>query len=552
MLFNTRWGTALALGLALVATACDDDHDPTPRTTTTSGSLKGLDAGSHHQYLGIPYAAPPVGALRWVAPQPVAAWSGEREATAFGPHCPQAATPGLGYGYPGGQEDCLYLNVYTPKTPGPHPVMVWVHGGAFVLGRSNNYVPTRLVEQGAVVVTVNYRLGSLGYLSHPALADSFGRSGNYGYLDQVAALRWVQSNIRQFGGDAGNVTLFGQSAGGLSSLAQLASPLAQGLFHKAIVQSSPGLTLLDQTAANTLGATTAARVPAAAVPASGSTPAVAAVTGFNCPNDSNAATCLRSLSVDYIIANQPGSFSPVNQPVVDGYFLRDDFNTALTAGRFNRVPVMVGSVHDEFTSFLGQTELRTGAPMSAGAYPFALAAQYTSPPAPAGFANLLATTLYPLSSPEFPQDSSGPSLAFSTVVADSLFACPTRKLAKQLHTAGVPVYSFEFNDPNAPMTLQPPVSFPYRAYHASEIQYLFEVPAATLTSAQRDLANTMVAQWVRFARTGAPAVPGGVAWPTYGAAENVLSLAPTGTGAGTVLINNFAATHRCSVWTPGV
>lgn len=541
------WTSAalLALGLA----GCGGSDDSSLRVSTRQGVVEGVEASTHHQYLGIPYAAAPVGARRWAAPAEPASWSGVRNATSFGPHCPQAATPGLGYGYPGGQEDCLYLNVYAPKKPGPHPVMVWIHGGAFVLGRSNNYVPTRLVDQGVVVVTINYRLGALGYLAHPALADAAGRSGNYGYLDQVAALKWVQSNIAAFGGDAGNVTLFGQSAGGLSVLAQLASPLAKGLFHKAIVQSSPGLSLLDQAGANALGASSAARAPKPAVPASGATPAVAAVTGFDCPNDAQAANCLRGRSVDYIVANQPGSFSPVNQPVVDGHFLTQDLNAAITSGNFNKVPVMVGSAHDEFTSFLGQTELRTGQPMSAAAYPFALAGQYTSPPAPAGFAALLANSVYPLSA--YP-GSTGPSLAFSAAVGDSLFSCPTRKLTKQLQASGVPVFAYEFNDPNAPMTLQPAVSFPYKAYHASEIQYLFEVPTANLSAAQQALAAAMVAQWTQFARSGNPATGGGLAWPAYGSIENVLSLAPAGTGAGTTVINNFAADHKCAIWTPGV
>ncbi|MEY4562630.1 MAG: para-nitrobenzyl esterase [Pseudomonadota bacterium] len=536
------------VALSLVLSACGGDESPT--ATTTSGVVYGTEADTHKQFLGIPYAAPPVGNLRWAPPAAPASWTGERDATAFGSHCPQASTPGFGYGFAGGKEDCLFLNVYTPKTAGPHPVMVWIHGGAFVYGRSNSYIPTKLVQEGTVVVTINYRLGSLGYLAHPALADANGRSGNYGYLDQLAALKWVKNNIAGFGGDASNVTVFGQSAGGLSVSAQLASPLAAGLFHKAIVQSSPGLTLLDQATASGLGAATAARVPAPAIPASGATPAVAAVTGFNCPTDASAAACLRARSADYIVANQPGSFSPVNQPVIDGSFLTQSMNAAFAAGTFNKVPLMVGNTHDEFTSFLGQTELRNGAAMTATAYPFAMAAQFTSPPSPAGFSTYLTNTLYPLSA--YPQDATGPSLAFSAAVADTLFACATRKAQKQFNAAAVTLYAYEFNDPNAPMSLQPLVSFPYKAYHASEIQYLFNVPGSTLTTAQQQLANTMVSQWAKFARTGNPALTGGTAWPVFGSTENVLSLAPTGTGAGTVVVNNFAADHKCAVWTPGV
>jgi len=212
-----------------------------PVVVTETGPVRGIATGTMQEFRGIPYAEAPVGDLRWRPPQEPARWTGVLDATAFSPHCPQAATP---YGTPSTTEDCLFLNVFTPDKTNegrPHllPVMFWIHGGGLVVGESDGYDPSPLVAQGVVVVTINYRLGELGFLAHPALAaeSPTGASGNYGLMDQQAALRWVQRNIRAFGGDPDNVTIFGQSAGALSVHSQLASPLAAGLFHKAIVES---------------------------------------------------------------------------------------------------------------------------------------------------------------------------------------------------------------------------------------------------------------------------------------------------------------------------
>ncbi|MFL6714693.1 MAG: carboxylesterase family protein, partial [Sulfurifustis sp.] len=207
-----------------------------PVVNTENGVVRGAATESVAKFLGIPYAAPPVGELRWQPPHPAAGWTGVRDVTQFAPHCPQAASP---FGLASTTEDCLYLNVYTPAhidrgQEHRKPVMVWIHGGALVVGQSDDYDPTKFVERGdVVVVTINYRLGALGFLAHPALsAESPDHvSGNYGFLDQQAALQWVRRNIDRFGGDPDNVTIFGESAGGLSTHTQLASPLAHGLFH---------------------------------------------------------------------------------------------------------------------------------------------------------------------------------------------------------------------------------------------------------------------------------------------------------------------------------
>ena len=204
---------------------------------TADGSVRGKAAGATAEYPGIPYAAPPVGALRWQPPRPAAPWHGVREATSFAPYCAQPASPpGVG----STSEDCLYLNVFAPSDASDRnlPVMVYIHGGSLLVGESNDYNPAALVRNGVIVVTINYRLGALGFLADTALASTpGGPSGDYGLMDQQAALRWVQRNIGGFGGDPRNVTLFGESAGGLSVLAQLASPSARGLFQRAIVES---------------------------------------------------------------------------------------------------------------------------------------------------------------------------------------------------------------------------------------------------------------------------------------------------------------------------
>ena len=225
-----------------------------PVAGTANGAVLGLASGAVNEFLGIPYAAPPVGPLRWKPPQPAASWAGVRAATAFAPHCPQPASP---FGKASTSEDCLYLNVYTPSHQQPgarNPVMVWIHGGALVTGESDDYNPAKLVADGVTVVTINYRLGALGFLADPALADAKGQSGDYGLMDQQAALRWVQRNIANFGGDPGDVTIFGESAGGLSTLSQVASPQAKGLFEKAIVESgSYNLTQASLATAETAG-----------------------------------------------------------------------------------------------------------------------------------------------------------------------------------------------------------------------------------------------------------------------------------------------------------
>jgi len=498
--------------------------DPGSRVVATdTGPVRGVATGTMQAFLGIPYAEPPVGALRWRPPQDHPRWHGVRDATRFGAHCPQVATP---YGIASTTEDCLFLNVYTPDKTNrgrPHllPVMVWIHGGGLVVGESDGYDPSKLVAEGVVVVTINYRLGELGFLAHPALAaeSPIGASGNYGLMDQQAALHWVQRNIRAFGGDADNVTIFGESAGGLSVHSQLVSPLAGGLFHKAIVES---------------GAYSLTQPSLAAAEAAGE--AFAASAG--CADQS--AACLRSLSVSAILAHQT---APTMVPNLDGFVLPRTVLSAFTSGQFNRVPVIEGTNHDEWRLFVAQTEATTGTPLTAAGYiPAIMATLGVSQ----NFAQALAA-VYPLSA-----DPNSPSLQLGAIGTDAIFACNAH-IATRLLAQYVPTFQYEFDDPNAPMLFFAHISFPTGAYHASELQYLFNlpgtpVPSPGLSGAQEELSAAMVDYWTQFARTSNPNGPGLSPWPSHDASDRFQSLqVPTPTTE-----NDFEIDHKCGppVW-PG-
>lgn len=489
-----------------------------PLAITDKGLVRGNATPTLNEFLGIPYAAPPVGDLRWRPPQPVEKWRGVRDATQFANHCPQPPTP---FGTLSLTEDCLYLNVYTPKKapPGRRPVMVWIHGGALFLGESDEYDPTRLVEQGVVVVTINYRLGILGFLAHPELTaeSSYGGSGNYGIMDQQAALRWVQRNIFWFGGDPHNVTVFGQSAGGLSTHTHLASPESAGLFDRAIVLS--GAYALDQP-------------PLAAAQNAG----MAFAASVGCTDQT--ASCLRGVAVPLLLANQGGAGFIPN---LDNQVLTQTIRSAFTSGNFNQVPVIEGSTHDEWRLFVGLDEL-AGGPLTAAGYPAAIASTLG---VPLPVATFIATTLYPLAN--YPS----PSIALGAVGTDAIFACNARA-AVGLLSQHVPTFAYEFNDPSPPETLLPPLSFPLGAYHASEVQYLFDTngfpTADILTPDQQKLSDTMVDYWTQFAWLGNPNFFGTPLWRRYDAArDEVQSLVPGSPSA--VVKTDFAADHQCGFWT---
>jgi len=522
-------GTVLACVL-LVAFAATAVAGVVP---TDRGPVRGVDAPALSKYLGIPYAAPPVGELRWRPPQPPDRWQGPRDATQYGGHCPQSASP---FGVESTTEDCLYLNVYTPngkvaqeqkngktklKKAKRLPVLVWLHGGALLVGESDEYDPARLVERGAVVVTLNYRLGFLGFLAHPALSaeSPHASSGNYGLLDQQAAMRWVQRNIKKFGGDPDNVTIFGESAGGLSVHAHLASPRSAGLFDRAIAQSgayNPGEPSL----------------------ADAETKGLALAHNMGCGDDQTEA-CLRSLPVETLLATQPQLPGELG-PNVDGRVLTQPINAALESGQFNRVPVVEGTTHDEFRLFAFTNIESVFGPLPPAFYPLAVPLLVSTLGLDANPAAVMAQ--YPLS------EYGTVILALSAIGTDAVFACPARRTAQSLsqHT---PTYQYEFNDQNAPQLFVPQGSFPYGAYHASEVQYLFDVPdqqnAPDLNAAQQQLASAMVGYWTRFAQAGDPNGGGLPQWPAYtSASDQFMSLEPPTP----VAKGGFAADHKCGFW----
>jgi para-nitrobenzyl esterase len=503
--------SAMVIGVtAASASATPPRHHGDPIVATDRGLVRGLATNSANEFLGIPYAAPPVGTGRWQPPQPVARWHGVRDATRYGPHCPQTAGA---FGAGSTSEDCLYLNVFTPADRGPLrrnlPVMVWIHGGSLTVGESDDYDPTPLVRDGAVVVTINYRLGALGFLATSSLAaEQAGHAGNYGLMDQQAALRWVQRNIGRFGGNRHDVTIAGESAGGLSVLSHLASPPAYGLFDRAIVQS---------------GAYALTLAPLAQAEASGATFA----TAVGC--DSQSTSCLRSVPVSTLLAHEGTGYVPN----IDGRVLTQSLGTAFASGQFNRVPVMNGINHDEWRLFVGLYAL-LGRPVTAENY----ADQFGVPPDVA--AKIVAE--YPLSA--YPS----PAVAVGAVGTDSTYACPALQ-ADTMLSKYVPTYAYEFNDEQAPEVFLAPVpGFSYGAAHASELQYLFTLRSAyptPLTPAQQRLAATMRAYWTNFAERGFPSGWTVPLWPGFTSSRPLVQSLDTPrphpeTG--------FAAAHHCAFW----
>ncbi|MGO8991284.1 MAG: carboxylesterase/lipase family protein [bacterium] len=509
---------------------------------THTGSVVGVRTDTMNKFLGIPYAAPPVGALRWQPPQPPAPWHGLRDATQFANHCPQVASP---FGVASTTEDCLYLNVYTPADDkGRHhddhrwlhedhhgyPVMVWIHGGALVVGESDDYDPTKLVDnEDVVVVTINYRLGFLGFLAHPALSaeTNYGGSGDYGFMDQQAAFNWVQRNIKSFGGNPDNVTIFGESAGGLSVHTQLASPEAAGLFDRAIVES--GAYFLNTT-------------PLATAEFIGTQVA----TAVGCPGQ-NAATaaCLRSVPVTTLLANEPASITGN----VDNKVLTQPISAALQSGQFNRVPVMEGSNHDEWRLFVVlDFEFPTGVATNTANYSAWVDASFSGALSAAGILSTV-VSLYPPS----PTAPPGPSIALGAVGTDGIFACNSRLAIREMANF-VPVFAYEFNDQNAPELFLPPDTvsgMPYGAAHASELQYIFNLPQGNLLNTnQEQLSQDMVSYWGHFARFSNPNSRFTPFWPRYDSTKDQFqSLIPPQP----MTESGFTTDHKCTgFWTPGI
>jgi para-nitrobenzyl esterase len=460
---------------------------------TASGCVRGDAAGGVTAFRGIPYAAPPVGALRWRPPQSAATWSGVREAHALGPACPQMDKPdGTKVAW---NEDCLTLNVWTPHVAASPklPVMVWIHGGGLVQGSSNLplYDGQHLAAQGVVLVSFNYRLGALGFLAHPALTaedTAHHASGNFGLHDQIAALAWVKANIAAFGGDPSNVTIFGESAGGESVCALMSSPLATGLFHKAIIESAQ---CVDY--GKPLRALHAAHGRAEAAEGQGERIAKA----LGCTTGDLAA-CMRGKSPEQVLDAAPPAVGFLGAGEHFGFTVEDHAlprspAEALKAG-LPAIPMILGSTADEGTMFTSHIRLQR---------PIAY--------------RLVVRKIFGAQAPRVlaaypPGDA--PKHAFDDLVTDVVFTCPTRTAARSLAKHTHAVYRFLFSHVTAKARANG-----MGARHGSEVPFVFDT-AQSPTEDEQALARTMVGYWVAFAKTGDPNHAGAPAWPAYDAAKD--------------------------------
>ena len=454
-----------------------------PLIETASGPVAGTQMQEITAFRGLPYAAPPVGALRWRAPQPATGWVDPRDASKVGHACPQKRGLSLeGGGDPGTlDEDCLNLNVFTPRTEieARLPVMVWLHGGALIFGTGGLplYDGEALARQGVVVVTVNYRLGPLGFFVHPAIErEAPGGAVNFGLLDQIAALKWVQSNIAAFGGDPNNVTLFGQSAGAQSVLALMSSPLSQKLMQRAVVQSAYGLPARPRAKARETGVRVASAVGLSGASASAeqlrSVPAerLAALEG----ND-------LSLAPGFIVGDPVVPVAPVE---------------AFRAGKQARIPLLIGSNSDE-----------TSVALAFGIKPAQLIKKL-------GAGGMLLRPLY--------RDVKDEAELGRQVVRDAVFTAFARRIAV-LHAAKAPVWRYYFS--RVPDGLR---NQPSGVPHGGEVPSVFgtadlcKCTGATPTDADRAAAQAVAARWVGFARDGHPDVTGLPLWPADTKFKSVL------------------------------
>ena len=517
---------------------------------TESGPLEGVVTAQVNSYLGIPYAAPPVGSLRWMPPRPFGRWPGVFSATQVGHECPQ-----LSVTFPQtvvGDENCLFLNIYTPNVE-ENPdrddghanehrdhnrhhgfaVMVWIHGGGLTQGAGSDFDPTPLVKGGGViVVTINYRLGLLGFLAHPALDSEGHLAGNYGLMDQQFALGWVRRNIAAFGGNPHRVTIFGESAGGLSVYSQLASPLAAGLFRRAIAQSGAYASFADYLDRI---------IPIAIAETAGGPgvdPGTTVADRLGCT--SQTAACLRGVTVTAatVVGLRPRAIFPF----IDGTLLTQTLRGAFASGSFNRVPVITGTNHDEYRYFVARNyDLNPGVgPLNNADYTTAVDAVFGATP----WLPPLVLLEYPLPSSPPPPPADAASLALGAAGTDGTFGCTARHAMQDL-AHYVTTYAYEFNDEHAPAPAG--VSFPMGAYHGADVQYLFNrngVPAV-FTPDQQQLSQVMISYWTQFAKTGDPNSPGHPVWAPYlPATDERLSFLPPEP----VVESGFATDHLCAFW----
>lgn len=516
----------VCLSLLAILSACGSgqgdsvDDTITDAIPTDHGSVSGFQDQQTMAYLGIPFAAPPVGPLRWQPPTEPKIWQGTRQATAFSPPCPQVDDNGAVIG----NEDCLYLNVWKPlaASAGANlPVMVFVHGGGNTQGSASKlldgfplYDGQRLAERGqVVVVTLQYRLGALGFLVHPALAAENPQrvSGNYGLLDQIAALGWVQRNIRAFGGDPSRVLLFGQSAGALDTCMLVTSPLARGLFSRALMESG------------------SCNAKSAAERANEGELLVAAV---GCGRSANPTACLRQLNaatlvraVDTSPVSSLGIVTTVFGPNVDGYVLPVAPIDALDSGQHNPVSFVIGANADETSTF--------GIPITLTEDEYQLAVQTVFDPSQTD----AVLAQYPVNAYGSPRD------ALVAATTDAQFVCPARRIARSAaNHQNPPVFRYFFTH-----GLNNPAGGFSEAGHGVDLLFVFQQmgvdPSYSPTAEDQALESAMLGYWTRFAATGDPNGGQAINWPQYAAdADPYLELAtPIRSGTG-------VRTAQCDFW----
>jgi carboxylesterase type B len=479
-----------------------------PVAQTSEGTLRGVRGGTVEQFLGVRYAAPP---RRWELPRAPEQWSGVRAADRHGNPCPAPETP---FGPGSVTEDCLFLDVVRPAGTRPgerRPVYFWIHGGSFVLGSAEPYDGTQLArETGAVVVSINYRLGVLGFLTLPSL----GEPGNYGFADQQAALRWVHRNIAEFGGDPRAVTIAGESAGGWSVCGHLASPGSRGLYARAVVQSGA---CVSQTAdqAEAVGAQ------------------IAADAGCGAPDP---LPCLREAGTGTLVGA-----SPVLMLLVDSATFTAPPAEAVREGRFTRVPVLLGATRDEARSFtvdyIGWTRERYVAWLRE-TFAADADAVYARYPWPASGA-----------------DRFTPAYLAGAIATDAGFlagigGCPQRRLGHDF-ARYTRTYVYRFDHRTGPGPAAEPAGYVWGAGHVAELGYFwptFGIGAPMrdrFGPAERRLSREMTRYWSAFVRTGTPQVPGQRYWPRHDRGHPVLSLRP-----GITVLRDAAVAreHMCAFW----